>query len=253
MRTRGFTLLEVMVAVAILGLGLTAILSAQFSAVSATAHAKNLSLSTGLARCKMSEIEDQLRVEGFPEVELAGQGPCCEGDASPNISCSWRVERPTFPDANYGELDLDSDLDTSAIGKLTGGESAPTDASSIGALASSLGGGQGGIGDLASGGIGGIASMVMSMVYPDLKMVFEASTRRITVVLTWTEGDRRYDVEIVQWVTQPQAGLAAANVDLFSGEAGGTPPAGGQPPGGLPGSKGPAMGKTPALPGGGGR
>ena len=60
---RGFTLLEVMVAVAILGLGLTAILSAQFSAVSATAHAKILSISTGLARCKMTELEDYVRVQ----------------------------------------------------------------------------------------------------------------------------------------------------------------------------------------------
>ena len=30
--------------------------------------------------------------------------------------------------------------------------------------------------------------MVMSLVYPELKAAFEASTRRVTVVLTWTEG-----------------------------------------------------------------
>ena len=63
-RRRGFTLLEVLVAVAILGLGLTAILSAQFSAVSGVAHARHMSLAVGLARCKMSEIEQQLKVEG---------------------------------------------------------------------------------------------------------------------------------------------------------------------------------------------
>ena len=47
--------------------------------------------------------------------------------------------------------------------------------------------------------------MVMSLVYPELKAAFEASTRRVTVVLTWTEG-RSYDMQIVQWLTQPQPG-----------------------------------------------
>ena len=50
MRARGFTLLEVMVAVAILGLGLTAILSAQTGVFASSAHARNLSVATGLAR-----------------------------------------------------------------------------------------------------------------------------------------------------------------------------------------------------------
>ena len=63
---RGFTLLEVLVAVAILGLGLTTILSAQFSAVIGTAHARHMSVAVGLARCKMSELEDHLQRDGFP-------------------------------------------------------------------------------------------------------------------------------------------------------------------------------------------
>ena len=54
---RGFTLLEVMVAVAILGLGLTAVLSAMFGSVKGVAHARGISVAVGLARCKMSEIE----------------------------------------------------------------------------------------------------------------------------------------------------------------------------------------------------
>lgn len=214
---RGFTLLEVLVAVAILGLGLTAILSAQFSAVSGTAHARHMSVATGLARCKMTEVEQQLLIEGFPEVDLQGAGPCCEGDATPNISCVWSVTRPTLPEANYGELDLDTDLDSSALNKLVGsGEDGEAFASGdIGSVASELSG-QGDIGAALAGGVGGIASMVMSIVYPDLKNLFEASTRKITLVLTWTEGSRSYDIELVQWVTQPQPGLA---VDTDSEEA----------------------------------
>lgn len=248
---RGFTLLEVMVAVAILGLGLTAILSAQFSAVSATAHAKNLSISTGLARCKMTELEDYVRVQGFPESDLEESGPCCDGDTTPNVVCSWAITRPTFPEANFGEMDLDADLDSTALGALTGEDSPLSGATNVGDMTSLLAGGPAGLGGLAAGGIGGITSMVMGIVYPSLKATFEASARRLTVVLTWTEGDRRYDIVIEQWITQPQPGMGAA-ASLLGGDgttpdgSGATPPGG---PGGL-GGRPPPMGKTPSLGGG---
>jgi general secretion pathway protein I len=204
-RQRGFTLLEVLVAVAILGLGLTAILSAQFSAVSGVVHVRHMSVAIGLARCKMAEIEQQLAIEGFPEVSLEGSGPCCEGDETVNIECSWVVERPTFPELNLGELDLDADLEGSPLGKLADGAQSGGQGD-IGDVASNLAGGDDAIG-AAAGAIGGITSMVMEIVYPQLKQIFEASTRRVSMVLTWTEGDRSYDIELVQWVTQPQPGL----------------------------------------------
>ena len=64
--------------------------------------------------------------------------------------------------------------------------------------------GQGQLAEMAAGGVGGIASMVMSMVYPDLKRLFEASSRRITVVVSWQQGSRTHDFQLVQWVTTPQ-------------------------------------------------
>src|SRR5262249_24136304 len=88
---RGFTLLEVLVAVAILGLGLTAILSAQAGAFASAAHARNISVATGLLRCKMGEVEEHLYKEGFQETDETGAGPCCEGDETPNIRCTWRA------------------------------------------------------------------------------------------------------------------------------------------------------------------
>ena len=46
--------------------------------------------------------------------------------------------------------------------------------------------------------------MVMSLVYPSLKLIFEASTRRITVTLTWREGPKSFSTSLVQWVASPQ-------------------------------------------------
>ena len=210
---RGFTLLEVMVAVAILGLGLTAILAAQAGAVSAASHARHMSVAVGLARCKMSEIEEQLYREGFQELDQTESGPCCEGDETANISCSWRIEKPEMPEPEYGDLDLDTDLGSGSLGALGlldrqgKGEQVFDSDATVHDVAETLAG-ENDLASVASQGMGGIAAMVMSMVYPDLQMLFEASTRRVTVVLTWTEGSREYDIEVVQWITDPrQAGI----------------------------------------------
>ena len=170
-----------------------------------------MSVAVGLARCKMAEIEQRLQVEGFPEVSIEESGPCCEGDETPNISCSWLVERPTFPDLELGGLDLDTDIEGSGLGSLAGdAKSGDAAGSNLGDLASSLAGGNpGDAAAAAAGGVGGIMSMAMQMAYPALKPIFEASIRRVSLIVTWVEGDRSYDIEVVQWVAVPQPGLAA--------------------------------------------
>jgi general secretion pathway protein I len=240
---RGFTLLEVLVAVAILGLGLTAILSAQFSAVAGVSHARYMSVAVGLARCKMSELEEQLRVDGFQEIDSEDSGPCCGDDDTRHISCTWRVEKPVFPEPDFGKLDLDSELESSALGALAGAATGQNPASSgdPSDITSALGGD---LSALAAGGVGGIASMLMADVYPNLKPILEASTRRVTVVLTWTEGGRSYDMMVEQWVTQPQQGI---DPNELPGEEPDSPPPGGSTP--SPPPKGPPKGP----PGGAGR
>src|ERR1043165_1017729 len=57
-QTRGFSLLEVMVAIAILGMSLTVILSAQGGLSASNRSAANMGTATELGRCKMTEIEE---------------------------------------------------------------------------------------------------------------------------------------------------------------------------------------------------
>src|SRR5262245_10997142 len=107
-RPSGFTLVEVMVSVAVLGLGLTAILSAQAGAFANSAHARNISVATGLLRCKMTELEEHLLHDGFSELDEVDSGPCCDEQDTPNMQCSWKIEKPQFPEPKYGDLDLGS-------------------------------------------------------------------------------------------------------------------------------------------------
>jgi general secretion pathway protein I len=226
---RGFTLLEVMVATAILGLGLTAILSAQAGAFATAAHARNLSVATTLARCKMGEIEEHLYRDGVQELEENENGICCEGDETQNLKCAWKIEKPQFPEPKLGELDLDTGLDLSSpAGGSSGASGGPP--SSLGPLGSMLGmaggdssgalpplGGDsaGGMGDIAGamgamGGmdaLSGMLQMVGTFVYPQLKTIFETNARRITLTVTWTQGSKDYSFEVVQWYVNPQPSL----------------------------------------------
>ncbi len=247
---RGFTLLEIMVAVAILGLGLTAILSAQAGAFASAAHARHLSQATGLVRCKMLEVEEDLLRNGFQVTDVAADGPCCDGDEAVPMHCAWRVEAPVLPTPEYGQMDLTSNFDPSSLGPLAGlmqpggakdmfgsgsnvtdiaqqlfgsgtpppdvagllpGASAGTGATPVGVDA-----GAGLLTDPNAPPVPGgpsanpmdqISGMVMGMVYPDLKTYFEASTRRVTIDLTWREGARSYTLTVEQWIAQPQQGI----------------------------------------------
>lgn len=237
---QGFTLLEVMVAIAILGLGLTAILSAQAGAFASTSQARSISIGAGLLRCKMTELEQHLFEDGFQEGDENDNGPCCNDEDVPGFRCSWRIEKPELPEPKYGQLDLNADLNLASpsgsgspggldlLSQLSQGKGGLPDNARPGDIAEKLGGGaESGLPDTSA-----IAGMAMEMVYPQLKTIFDMSCRRITVSVNWNEGDRPQSIEIAQWVTSAgPAGLAAANAadaanraadDLSGTSSGGT-------------------------------
>ncbi|MFH1625329.1 MAG: type II secretion system minor pseudopilin GspI [Pseudomonadota bacterium] len=74
----GFTLLEVMVTLAIVGIALVAILRSLAMSVDVSNESRNLSVATLLAKWKMAEIESQV----FPDV---GEGGGEFGDEYPGF------------------------------------------------------------------------------------------------------------------------------------------------------------------------
>ena len=61
-------------------------------------------------------------------------------------------------------------------------------------------------GEGMSGGVQGIASMAMTLVYPQLKPMLEASLRKVTVSVLWKEGRKERDLTAVQYVASPMQG-----------------------------------------------
>ncbi|NUP06138.1 MAG: prepilin-type N-terminal cleavage/methylation domain-containing protein [Polyangiaceae bacterium] len=222
---RGFTLIEVLVAVAILGIGLTAIFSSQWVSFASIKHARHLNEATSLARCKMSESEWDVEQNGFQATDVNETGPCCEGFTDTEMTCSWTVAKVEFPQANFGDLDLESELDFgSGPSLLGGGISGPGAGAAPGAAAlgfmktgaTAMGKNEdlAGVAENFLGGADGmtdgIAALAMRIVYPDLKAVFEAGTRKITVRVSWFEGRKEYYTELEQWVVSSKdAGLGA--------------------------------------------
>lgn len=238
----GFTLLEVMVAVAILGLSLTVILSAQVGLFSSGTYGQHVSEATGLARCKMSELEEQFLKLGYPELDSNDEGACCAGDSRQDMRCSWKIERVELPNPTPGG----DPLADGGLGAITGlpGMGGPSPVGSAGLNLGGLGltgGDPGLLGMLGSdggappgvtgtsgiagmmsstGGSGGILAMAMSIVYPMLKPMLEASIRRVTVTVMWREGLAKRELEVLQWVTNPTKGGFILGGPLDSASAG---------------------------------
>jgi general secretion pathway protein I len=253
---RAFTLLEVMVAVAILGLSLTVILSAQAGLYAGGAYAQHTSIATGLLRCRMAEIEERLLKLGFPPMDEKDDGACCDDDLRADMKCEWSVERIELPTPDPATLASSSPMGTSSPGSEGSGPLGPLSAlmggqppaggipglsqmpgtslslsgdAGVSGLASALKGGTG-------GGVSALAQMAMTIVYPTLKPMLEASIRKITVKVTWKEGIQKRDISLLQYVTKPMRGDAITAAAAASGAVPGMPGMPGVP--GMPGMPG---------------
>lgn len=224
----GFTLLEVMVAVAILGITLVSIFSSEAGAIRMAGRARMLTTASLLARCKMGELEEEVLNTGLPAVSSTGTDECCEDGEIEGFECEWEISRVVLPDAptsTDGEEDEDSGL---LGGLLGGGGSTPPPAAPMAPPAppspSELMSGS-----MLAGGGGGdmITQMAMQFVFPMIKPSIEDQVRRARVTVRWGEGDSRQEFDVVQYLVAEQ--LNAAQMQAASG--GTVTPAGTTPTG----------------------
>lgn len=242
----GFTLLEVLVALAILGLGLVVILSSQAGLFSSASRGQHLTVASNLLRCKMSEIELTLAQKGFSLTDEHDEGDCCE-DEGEGYSCSWKIERVELPPLPESSEDQDGGAPGPAgsAGLALGAPPAggPAAGGPLGALMGISATQGASLGDkatpgsvmeqLGSTGTSGMEGMVMGLVYPSLKPMLEASIRRVTVTVKWQEGQRPRELEVTQFLTRPQEGqletadalgLPGLTTAIEAQQGGNTPP-----------------------------
>jgi type II secretion system protein I len=225
-RAGGFTLLEVLIAVAILSVSLSSLMASQMNSMAATRYARDISAIALLAEYQLVEIEFEHRKEGFvsSDVEL-------EGDFSDHgyDDVEWKctihfIELPEYNDMLEAKEGVDE-----AEGE-AGDNVMDT-------------------GDQAFAGLGAVWSIV--------KHAIENSIRKVDCTVTWQQGTIEQEFKLQTFWTNPAAlqqlpgaGGEFKDEDDPSGQEEGSE-TGGSTGGGGGGTTPPSRGGPTTAPGGG--
>ena len=190
MTERGFTLLEVMIAVAILGLSLTAIFSSEVGAANVAARARRQNIAATLARCKMGEIEQIIAIEGLPALEKKDTDSCCEHAPVEGFECDWLVERIILPELG-AQSDEDENSRDTANRQLS---QAYDEVNSAGGTPQ----------EVIAGEAGNLAILALQLAFPILKPFLEEQVRRATVAVRWKEGSKERGFDVIQYLVSDQ-------------------------------------------------
>jgi general secretion pathway protein I len=239
-RQRGFTLMEVMIGLALLGVALTVLIKSAGNSIFSARQAQMMGVATDLSRAKMYDIEEMLLKDGFTETdqsegdigevevnkqydfakrevvtteELKGKrsGKCFEDEGWPNICYAYKVEQVELPSFE--------ELQRMALGRAQGSGSAGSGSGSDGYEEpggfenSALGGllSMGGfMGGGTTGGAGGDvedaqgASFLQGQ-YTMVQQVLKVSIRKVTLVVWWDVMGRERDLKTVAFFTDASA------------------------------------------------
>jgi general secretion pathway protein I len=215
-RQRGFTLLEVMISLAILAVALVAISDLNGGAVLMHAYSRRATEATLLLRGKMLDVEDDLQKNGFSDFNDEKHGDFSE-DGSPNYAWSAEILKP--------DVQLDATQLLNLIGG-TGGSGGGGLGGAASALAGALGTGgaqsggpttqqPGGASSLTAGPLGGAISGQMTTFIETLKK----SVREVRLSVSWQDGKARNQVEASQLIVILPEQVGAAGDAAAAGAA----------------------------------
>jgi len=198
---RGFTLLEVMVAVAVMALAMGVMVEVEGHAIEKTNDAKYYTVATLLLRGKILDVQQTLREEGYGDFVNVLEGDFSE-EGYPEFRWAARVRKLEVP-----------------IPSSAGGEKA----------------------NQATEGSGGLSLATLAPMLQNVGSVLENSVRELEVRVLWMDGKYQRHVAVVTHVVSREALAAGMlNAGLPAGSASGLLPTGsagnkdavGWPPGG---------------------
>ena len=181
----GFTILEVLVAMALLSMSLVVLVNIGTNNLRTTIRAELTTHATFLARAKIIELEDQLREDGFRDNDVEDDGDF-EEVGFPEFRWETLIEKVELPanlldgaeeGENGGDLDdFDGDFDDGF-----------------------------GAGDDPMGMLSGMMGGLMGTIIEPIRLGLEASVRRVVVRVLWDEPGREapQELELVTFLTDP--------------------------------------------------
>lgn len=215
-RQAGFTLVETMIALAILAIGLGMMLRSTASNIFAAQRAQMMTSAVNLARSKMYDIEESLVTDGFPEMDQTDEGTFSE-EGWPQITWKSEVVKIELPDMSTLQGMAGQNGEESA----TGAPAAPAG----GLLGGMLGGGVGGTDPNSAAGAG-----IMGTYYTLISDVLKDAIRKVTLTVTYDVAGDHESMVVTCYFTDPSA--VSRKIPMAGGAAGGEGQEGGGEEGG---------------------
>ncbi len=219
---RGFTLLEVMVALAVLAGSLMAVAELSGNALRNFAYARDLSVATLLARGKIVELQEKYDDSGFTDFDQKEDGNFSD-QGQPGFRWALEIEKPP------------ADLSAERILAAFMGGGADGDGNAMDIVGKLLGGAAGtatsggATGGPASGLPSGIAGGVLQGQVKAFAEELKKGVRHVTLRVSWKDGKTDHGFDVTTWwvVLNPKApgGARGENPDVPAQMA--PPPKGG--------------------------
>ncbi|MCA9666745.1 MAG: type II secretion system protein, partial [Myxococcales bacterium] len=171
----GFTLLEVMIALAILALSLTVISQADVNSVRAVGRSKQITIATQLARWLMTDTEDLLFDEGFQDFEEEKKGDFGE-QGFKQFRYVLKIDKIELP-PNLNAQSLSNAVSNTGSGAGSGSR---------------------------VGGMFQAGAKMMGQQFEMIRNVLEQSIRRVTVRVVWEESGRERFISVSGYFTDPR-------------------------------------------------
>ena len=221
-RGRGFTLLEVMIGLALLGLGLTVLIKSAAGDIFNAQQAHMMGVATDLARGKMYDIEEKLLKDGFSDTEQTEDDKPFEDEGWPQVLYSYKievVELPSWDQLQAIAKGTGSNSSRGSSSKGGDGKSEGSDESSnafgdsaLGGMLSQFGGlgfGGGGGGSGSAKGGGDIdAAQGGSFIqgqYQMFQQILKVTIRKVTLTVKWKVLGSDRDMKVVAFFTDAAA------------------------------------------------
>ena len=217
-RCHGFTLLEVMISLAILAVSLVAISGLTGGAVAMEAYSRRATEATLLLRAKMNDLEDQLHKDGFSDFDDDKRGTF-EDEGAPDFA--WRAEI-LKPDVQIDPAQL---LAMLGVGQpkapgtqgASGGSGTPDGGNPLAlgltAAANMMGATAGMSGPTAATG-GPLAGLLQGQAQGFIETL-KKSVREVRVTVTWKDGKYERSISASQeMVILPESVGKAGQVQL---------------------------------------
>ena len=205
----GFTLVEVMIALAILGLALTMLVRSIAGNIGSAQHAMYMGVVSDLARGKMYDIEEYLAQEGLKDTEEQEDGDFSD-EGWPGITWEYRiipVELPPF-EKLLGMQQAEGDGSGTGTGEDTDGDGEPDPQalrrfqdSALNGVLSMFGAGI----EAGDEGLGGANLGMVQMVYPMIADVMKKSIRKIVLTVRYDTGFEEESVDFVMFIADTPA------------------------------------------------